>query len=90
MVFFHPNNARWIRGVNVLALLSSGVCSFYFTFMYDFGNHEHIFQPLRRHIHPKIDKYFDITEKDLEKKILDSAHMTTEGAVTIPKSKSSA
>lgn len=36
-------------------------------FLTDYGSYEHVFQPVRRFVTPSVDKYFRITDEEIEK-----------------------
>ncbi len=61
---FNPGSAQYRR---VVVVTSAYTCSFValHTLMMDFGKQEHIFSPIQRYLHKRLDEYYEITDKDL-------------------------
>jgi hypothetical protein len=62
----NPGNPRYRRGIYLLAFYSSSLILMVGVFLQDFGPHEHGFSEIRRYTYPKIDRFFNVKEKDID------------------------
>lgn len=67
--FFNPLSAKYRRGVFVSSVYACTILS-YFMVTADWGSQVHVFTPLQAYINQKGDKFFNVTQDELNGKVV--------------------
>jgi hypothetical protein len=69
MNYFNPASPKWKRGVFLVSVYACSVTSVNMVLMADYGPKEHIFSGIQKVFNENVDKYFGITQEELEGKV---------------------